>query len=173
MALIVEDGTGKSDAESFISVADATTYHAARGNAAWAALASDTLREQALRKATDYMEEVYRLRWAGSRTTSVQSLSWPRAFVPVPDSPNYFAGYPGFIPDNVVPLAVAQACAELALFSTTGDLLAEQGQVIKRTKVDVLEVEYDQYSYQGRRFPAIDGRLRALFLNDGSKLIRR
>ena len=35
MALEVEDGTGKSTAESYISVADATTYHTARGNSTW------------------------------------------------------------------------------------------------------------------------------------------
>ena len=37
MALIVEDGTAKSDAESFISGTDADTYFSKRGNATWAA----------------------------------------------------------------------------------------------------------------------------------------
>jgi hypothetical protein len=36
MALIVEDGTGLANAESYVSVADATTYHANIGNTAWA-----------------------------------------------------------------------------------------------------------------------------------------
>ncbi|MBW2635985.1 MAG: hypothetical protein JRC86_00410 [Deltaproteobacteria bacterium] len=35
MSIVVEDGTGKADAETLISVADATAYHTARGNAGW------------------------------------------------------------------------------------------------------------------------------------------
>lgn len=51
MSLVTEDGTAKADAESYCTVAFATTYHSDRGNAAWAALASDTVREQLLRPA--------------------------------------------------------------------------------------------------------------------------
>ena len=39
MSIVTEDGSGRADAETFISVADASAYHADRGNAAWAALA--------------------------------------------------------------------------------------------------------------------------------------
>ena len=36
MALTHEDGTGKADAESYLSVTDADTYHTAHGDpAAW------------------------------------------------------------------------------------------------------------------------------------------
>ena len=83
MSLIVEDGSIVTGAESYISVADASTYHTARGNAAWAALASDAVREQCLRKATDYMEQVYRSRWQGCRVGETQALSWPRYDVEV------------------------------------------------------------------------------------------
>lgn len=39
MALIFEDGTGRADADSYCSVADADAYLAARGrNATWATL---------------------------------------------------------------------------------------------------------------------------------------
>ena len=46
MTLIVEDGTGLANAESYVSVADATTYHANIGNTAWAAITSDATKEQ-------------------------------------------------------------------------------------------------------------------------------
>jgi hypothetical protein len=68
MTLTVEDGTGKADAESYISVADADTYFTARNNATWAALSTSD-KEAALRKATDYMLQAYRVRWAGMRET--------------------------------------------------------------------------------------------------------
>lgn len=38
MSIITEDGTGRADAESFITLADATTYHSDRGNASKADL---------------------------------------------------------------------------------------------------------------------------------------
>lgn len=54
MALIVEDGTGLADAESYLSVADADTYHADRNNEAWQDY-STAEKEAALRKATQYI----------------------------------------------------------------------------------------------------------------------
>ena len=44
MALIVEDGTGLANAESYVSVADATTYHTNYGNTAWTAIIRSTAR---------------------------------------------------------------------------------------------------------------------------------
>jgi hypothetical protein len=84
MALVVEDGTARADAESYCSVAAADTYHANRGNTVWAAL-TQTVKEQCLRKATDYMV-VYRNAWDGYRKTTTQALDWPRFMVPIKDN---------------------------------------------------------------------------------------
>jgi hypothetical protein len=173
MALIVENGTGLANAESYVSVADATTYHANRGNAAWAALASDTVREQLLRRATDYMMQTYRLRWNGTRVNGVQALDWPRAYVKRQDyeyqglnGSTFIGGY-YYYPSNEVPPEVKNACAELALKASSSTLLADLTQGVKRKKVDVLEIEYDQYSPQTKRYVAID-RLLAPFLSGSS-----
>jgi hypothetical protein len=147
MALIVEDGTGKADAESYISVADATAYHAARGNAAWATLASDTVREQLLRRATEYMLESYRQRWQGYRISSTQALDWPRAGVCVD-------GY--LIAINIVPVEVQRACAELALKAATADLAADVGQTARRVKVGPIEKEYAPNASPVKRYRAVD-----------------
>jgi hypothetical protein len=163
MALIVEDGTGKPDAESFISVADATAYHAARGNAAWAALASDTLREQALRKGTDYMEQMYRERWAGTRLTATQALSWPRYMVPMKDAPGGYGSWPAYYPQDEVPLIVAHACAELALRAAAGELAPDIDRVTTREKVGPLEVEYAAGAAPYVRFRAVDNMLTPFF----------
>lgn len=170
MALIVEDGTAKADAESYISVADATTYHANRGNAAWAALASDTIREQLLRKATDYMVQAYRLRWKGDRVSATQALDWPRNWVEYADYQFYtqngaqkIGGYL-YYPANEVPQEVKRACAELALLANSSDLLGEQGQAVKREKIGPIETEYEAFSQQGRHFPAVKSLL-GPFLN--------
>lgn len=160
MALIVEDGTGKPDAESYISVAAAITYHAARGNAAWAAIASDTIREQLLRKATEYMMQNYRGRWAGSRVGSVQALDWPRAWVPIPDLPYGYGSFPSYVPPTVIPVEVQRACAELALMANTGDLAPNLDRKTRREKVDVIEVEYADDAAEYVRYRAVDMMLR-------------
>ena len=56
MTLIVEDGTGKSDAESFASVASADAQMTALGITIWTSLVTEE-KEQALRRATQYMEQ--------------------------------------------------------------------------------------------------------------------
>jgi hypothetical protein len=160
MAIIVEDGTGLAGAESFISLAGASSYHTARGNAAWAALASDAVREQALRKATDYMEQVYRLRWAGSRVTTVQALSWPRIHVPINDFSD--GRYPAYYAQDEVPMMVSNACAELALRAASETLLIDETRAVLVEKVGPLEVSYDPHSASAKKYSAIDAMLRPL-----------
>lgn len=162
MTLIVEDGTARSDAESFCSVAAATAYHAARGNAEWAALASDTIREQLLRKATDYMEQVYRSRWDGYKKTNTQALSWPRYEVLIKDS-TFIAYYS----NTTVPNGVINACAELALRANTEDLAPDIERQIKKTKVDVIEVEYVDGAPVNKQYKAIDYMLEPYFSASG------
>lgn len=61
MTLVVEDGSIVSGAESYASVAQADAYFAARGITIWSPLL-DAEKEQALRRATDYMVQTYRQR---------------------------------------------------------------------------------------------------------------
>ena len=153
MALVVETGTASATSESFSSVADALAYFTARGNTAWLALTT-AQQEVALRKATDYMEAVYSQRWAGTRTTSVQALSWPRY--------NVFVN--GFVTlSSSVPRAVINACSELALRAAAGELLSDSTQQKTRTKVDVLEVEFDKYSPQSVQYLSITALLAPYF----------
>lgn len=146
MAFVPETGAGLSNSNSYASVAQADSYFADRGNADWAAL-NTTAKQQALIKATDFLEATYRSAWKGFRVSSTQALSWPRVEV-VAD------GFP--IPSSIVPLPVVYSCAELAIRSTTTTLLADQGQQVKREKVDVLEVEYQDYSDPTERYPAVN-----------------
>lgn len=171
MALVVEDGTGKSDAESYISVADATAYHAARGNAAWAALANDTIREQLLRKATDTMLQMFAGRWAGARTSSTQALDWPRYNVPMKDAPSGIGyGMGAYYPSNIVPAAVARACAELALKAAAGDLVTDGTQAVVREKIGPLEVEYQPGSQDAVNYRSVEGMLQPFLKGTGGQI---
>jgi hypothetical protein len=168
--LIVENGTGLANAESYISVAEANAYHAARGNTNWATISTGEA-EQALRRATDYIEQVYRLRWQGNRVNSTQALSWPRAFVQPMDyqfsSTAFFLGGLYYLPADEVPQEVKHACAEMAFKAAGGELASDLTQGVIREKVDVLEVQYDPNSPQYTRYRAIDNLLRP-FLTGGS-----
>lgn len=163
MALVTETGSGSSTAESYITVAAATTYHAAQGNTAWASLASDTVREQLLRKATGYMEQVYRDRWQGTRVLSTQALSWPRYNVVV----DTFA-----VLSTVVPTEVQNACAELALKASTSTLYADQGQIKTRVVIGPIETDYASGSSPTTQFKAVSAMLKPYLNETGNMGIR-
>ena len=147
MSLICEDGSGKSDSESYISVADASNYHTVRGNTAWAALTTDALREAALRKATDFMRQAYRSRWQGYKVNEDQALDWPRYYVEV-------EGYA--VDSDIVPTEVKNACAELALKASAAELNPDLTQGVLSEQVGSISVTYDKASPQFTRYRAID-----------------
>ena len=154
MALIVEDGSGVAGADSYLSVADADSHHAARGNAGWAG--DVAAKEAALRKAADYLGQTYRLRWLGARVDEGQALDWPRAGLDAVGS-------------DVVPDEVRRAAADLALAALGADLnppLARGGRV-KREKVGPIECEFEEGAPGRTRYPAIDGMLAPLLARPG------
>lgn len=162
MSLIVETGAIVAGAESYISVADADTYHSNRGATVWATLTTAE-KEQALRKATDFMIQAYRQRWKGTRMSATQALDWPRAWVYL--GPN--DEFPNLVADDVVPTEVKNACASLALRASSADLAPDLSQGKKRVKVGPIETEYDPYSPQSKRYAAIDAML-APYLANGA-----
>ena len=168
MSLIVEDGTGLAGAESYVSVADADTYHDKRGNTAWVTLTT-AQKERLLRIATDYMVAVYRLRWDGYRYTTTQSLDWPRIYVPVRDILSVNA-YPEYVDFDVVPQQVKDACAELAYKANSETLLADLEQGVTKEKVGPIEVEYDKYSPQFKRYVQIDSLLNIYFASSANQV---
>ena len=174
MSLIVENGTGKSDAESYVSVTDADTYHSNRSNTTWAAL-STAAKESALRKATDYMVGNYRLKWKGRRVLSTQSLDWPRAGV-ILEEYNVYPSYGLFqVSYTIVPNEVKNACAELALRVSVGTTLADDitQQAIKKT-VGPITVEYSKDAPVYTVYRQIDMMLKAYLMTNGAtvKLVR-
>jgi hypothetical protein len=160
MALIVEDGSGKSDAESYLSVADADTYFTNRGgNATWTA-ASTANKEAALRIATQYLDAAYSGRWRGIHKLGTQRLAWPRAYVEDDD------GYA--IDSDDLPRNLEEATAEAALRHMTEDdgLMPDLDQAdVKRYAVKVGPITEDT-TYLGaeqlKRFSLIDALLSSI-----------
>ena len=116
----VETGAGLSTANAYISVAFANDYHTGRGNAAWAG--STIEKQQAIVRATDYLDKRFGPRFVGTRRNSQQALEWPRldAF----DQDDFLLQGP--LDD--VPRQLQKACAEYALRAILpADLLPDTG----------------------------------------------
>lgn len=158
MAFIVAPAAG---ANSLISVADADAYHSARANTGWGGL--NTLAKEAnLIKATDYIGQAYGQRWKGVRVSSAQPLDWPRYDVEA-------NGYP--VASDIVPVAVANACAELALRASAGALSPDVGRLKKSVTVGPISTTYVDGSSGLTRFTAVDNML-AAYLGAGASAIR-
>lgn len=112
MPLIVEDGTGKSDAQSYASVADADSYLGGRGYTVWAPV-TNLEKEACLIRATDFMLSFV---WKGLRKTNTQALDWPRVEV---------VAFGLDVESTVVPLPIKQACIELAFRAAYGPLATD------------------------------------------------
>jgi len=152
MSLIIEDGSVVPGAASYISVADADAYHAARGNDTWDAVDN---KEAALRKAADYMVQMYRPRWKGYRKSTTQALDWPREMCFLDPSVNgigadaysygYGFGFVTVVPNNIVPTEVKNACAELALRAAATDLAPDISRITKDERIGPIAVTYENY----------------------------
>lgn len=173
--LIVELGSGDPNAESYCSVAEATTYFSNIGNAAWAALASDAVREQCLRKSTAFMLGRYRFRWAGYRKTTTQALDWPRSLVPIKDAPDLYGGSASYYDDASVPAAVKNACASLALRAASATLLADQSRTKKSVTVGPITTVYDDVAGQAMQYVEVDAMLAPYLKSSGNQveMVRR
>lgn len=103
---VVEDGTGKSDANAFASVAAVDQYWDNHGApTTWTGLAQAT-KEKHIRMATQYLMAVYGERWKGTRLSSTQALDFPRWGIRVRD---------GWILNaDTIPQSLIDATAEAA-----------------------------------------------------------
>lgn len=134
-ALIVEDGSGLSTADAFVSLADADTYFTAYDGALWNG--SDEQKKTAIRRATAWLSTAFV--WQGTKTHGrSQALAWPRAGI---------VDREGWgITSDEIPFEIKEATYRAALyehdnpFGLTPEIVA--GGVVKREKVDVIEIEY-------------------------------
>ena len=166
MAFTPEDGTGLANANALIDVAFADAYFAERGVAAWTG--DDTAKQQAIVRATDYVETRWgqrgRFKGAVQFPDTPQALSFPRLYIGS---------------DGAVPVAVQKAVAEYSLRALTATLapdpVAATGAQVEvvRKKLGPLETE-TRYSNGGntsavifKPYPAADLLLKPYILGVG------
>ena len=148
LTLIKEDGTGRTDANSYASVADGDAYHDGHLYAtAWTAATPDQ-KAAALVMATRLIDA--EVQFNGTRTNAVQGLQWPRARCPEPDAihvplavllpiPSDYVRY------DTVPKAVVQATCEMAReLLITDRTAAPVGEGLKFLNVGGNQTGYDK-----------------------------
>lgn len=170
LALIKEDGTGKADANSYATVADANAYYDGHLYAtAWTA-ATDDQKAVALVMATRLIDAEYQFN--GTRTSPAQSLQWPRARCPDPDGASaplsVLLPIPGdYVEYDKVPKAIIQATCEMArellLIDRTS---APVGEGLKYYNVGTTQTGYDKTD----RRPIITSVAQAMLAKYGSQI---
>lgn len=138
----VEDGTGLSDATSYVSLAEADAYMSDMPTSLtllWAPLV-DADKEVLLMYATRVLDQ--KTTWKGLKKVATSSLRWPRTSVrDCDDLP---------VAEDAVPKYVKAVTCELALFyanPATGATKISDTDGLKRVVVDVLEFEWkDNYN---------------------------
>lgn len=136
MALVVEDGTGKADANSFVERAEYIAFAALRG----VTVANDAAADVELVKATD---KILTMCFKGNPTVAGQALPFPR------HEENY--NFKLVYPDDEVPVAIKRGQMLLAMAVHDGIDLSPNvvgGIAIKREKIGPIETEYDTATTQ-------------------------
>lgn len=77
MPLVVEDGTGLSNANAYVSESFVDTFHADRNNTSWADATSPE-KQAAIIRASEYIDKRFGRRFRGFRKLKEQALEWPR-----------------------------------------------------------------------------------------------
>ena len=141
--LIIEDGTGVANANSYATAAEARAYAVLRGVTLPAAADVDPV-ETMLVLATDYLES---LAWIMYPATKTQGLAWPRVdsvwidlfATPTVDPSQY-----------LMPAKVVAAQCQLVIEQNNGVVLMPttkggyDSQFITREKTDVIETNYSE-----------------------------
>jgi hypothetical protein len=128
LEVIVEDGTGVPDANSYASVADADAYVDTRPRSdAWVSLTDDA-KAQFLIHATRYLDGA--VDWSGDPTSDTQSLAFPRSS----DSGT----------EAALPQAIKLATIELAIEMVSRDITSDATMAgLRSIKVGPIEIEAD------------------------------
>lgn len=138
LTLVVEDGTGLANANSYATAAEADAYFEGHVyNSTWLDKATGE-KEQALVHATRMLDA--NIQWNGTKATDTQALQWPRQDVFDPDDVNG-----GPLASDEVPQWLKDATCELAQLIWEGNRNVEpDGQGITEfVLTGVLEVTFN------------------------------
>jgi len=153
--MVIEDGTGKTDSNSYVSVTFADNYFSSRGFSSWEEL-EDEDKEILLIKATDFIDNIFQ--WNGKKKTYEQALNFPRE--------NLIDNNGYVITD--IPVNLKQAVCEAVEVLVNGSSLfqsASENGAVTSEKIGELSFTYDvsQKVKDTTLYDSINTRLRGLF----------
>lgn len=154
MPLTVENGTGLTNADSYVSVADFKAYCDGRGYSYTGI--TDAVLEQKLRLATDYVDTIFR--YKGVRLVNGQSREFPRSTL-IDDSGYEVTG---------LPARVVRATCELAFKATSEDLYVDldRGGRVTSESVGPISVSYAPDAPAGKTFRFAENLLKPYIRGD-------
>jgi len=164
MSITVEDGSGVTSANSYITLATFTDYCYDLGLQTSTGLDLEDEDEEALEKAMlRAMVYIESRDFKGCKADEDYSLEWPRDGV---EDRNGYALDNDDIPTN---LKNAQARAAYEEYMNVGCLQKNlaRGDLVKSEKIDVLKFEYDTYAPQSTIFQVVNSYLIGLVNTDG------
>lgn len=148
MALVIEDGTGVTGANSYVTATQWDAWATARGITH---SHSDAQIEKYILRAMDYFENQ---NFIGKKATDEQELQWPRANVVI-DS---YAVSAETIPDEV-----KKAVYELVKTESDSDsLLSPLERQTTREKIGALEVNYKGSASMRKQTPAVTNAMKKI-----------
>jgi len=153
LTLVVEDGSQKSDSNTYRSLTDANAYMEARINTATWDDATEADQKASLVQSARILDRY--VEWVGVKTDENQAMEWPRQYVPDPDYKTvdvlnfYVTAGDYFLPKDAVPERVKDAQCELALVLLCQDTqsvadMAGYSQVSVEGAVDVTADKTDR-----------------------------
>jgi hypothetical protein len=174
LALVVEDGTGLADSNSYVSTDYVRNYAAFRGVSL---PADDDALIPFMINAMDWLE-AYADDFIAAAVSDTQALSWPRLWPVTPPVYDYGFGFgeiPGFGFDSVsgigfqvCPGSSINAQAALAVINSTGQSLSpvDKGAFVISKKVGPLETKYSERLSTGVPTFSLVDKLIANYLED-------
>lgn len=148
VTLIVEDGSGLPNANSYCDLDYALEYCTMKGYTSWQSL-SETEQKVFIIRGTEFIDNFYN--WRGRKGKGSQALSFPRFYLY--DDDHYLI--------NGIPEKLKKACLEAAFLNSSTDASTlfstkDENGAIKRQKVDSLEVEYFNNQQNETNLNAVD-----------------
>ena len=142
MAITLDATLGGNQSNSYVTMANAVGIaQNMPGGGEWAALDEET-RNLSLIQATRWLET---LDYRGDRCSASQRLKWPRSGAECDGVTSDCLGIPYPIQEAAVALAIKYSENPANFPGYGGGGSAPTGTYIKRQKLDVLEIEYDQF----------------------------
>lgn len=161
--MIVENGTGLTNANSFVSVDYADDYFSARNVTQWASL-TDHEKEVLLIKATDYVNASYKFR--GKKSTQAQALSFPR--INCIDNDGYKV--------EGVPNNLKDAVCEASILLNGGEELfqkAESNGAVTSEHIGSISFTYDTSKKEKNvsLYDSLNTRLKGLIIGSSNRIV--